>query len=107
LRISLLIGHFDRLVRFALSLYHLTFANTLSLRQMLQVLSTPMRKLFEILKSWQPFNVTREDILQENEKAKEAQSHYGIILDVRILSEEIRPQFIKIKALQGFQGLAK
>jgi integrating conjugative element protein (TIGR03761 family) len=101
-RISILIGHFDRLARFALSLHHLAFANALSLSQTFQKLSAPLRKLFEILRQWQPFNVTRKDLLLNNENAKEAQLHFGMTLDPCILSGEIRPQFIKIKKSNAF-----
>lgn len=93
-KIGVLIGHFDRLARYVLSIHNLSFNNSTSLSQTFHELGTPLRKLFEIPKQWKPFKVNRMDIQTNNEIAKLAQIHFGIILDNRILNHEIRPQFI-------------
>lgn len=98
-RTAILIGHFDRLARYALSLQNITFDIKVPLSQVLQELGAPLRKLLEIPKQWQLFKVTREDIQQNNEIAKAAQTHFGTVPDARILSGEIRPELISKKKL--------
>lgn len=98
-RIAILIGHFDRIARYALSLHHLNFDTQVPLSQIMKELGAPLRKLFEIGWQWKEFNVTRTDIMHDNELAKAAKEHFKINIDPRILSGEIRPQLVARKKI--------
>ncbi len=98
-RIAILIGHFDRLARYALSLHNVVFDINKPLGLVLHELGSPLRKLLEIPRQWQAFKVTRDGIREDNEIAKAAKIHFGTALDERILSGDIRPKLVAKKQM--------